>query len=226
MIKRRLWVLPVGLLLLFAALVALRWAMADLYHYQARFPEERWAKEGRYPSQAELDLALKNIDTSLSWKEAVPDALDLKGFLLWHKILLRQLEGDISQQEIDVIAAQAAQLHRRAIELRPRWPYSWASLALMKAYQGQFDQEYLQAIDRAVHFGPWENTVNIHITQAGMMGWFKLSPDARQQVIQNSVRGLRRNYSQVSGLLKYYQKTLIVCAHLPTKEPLFKRLCR
>jgi len=62
-------------------------------------------------------------------------------------------------------------LHRQAAEKRPHWPFSWANISNIKTLQGDFDEEFDQALINAVTYGPFEQTALDRAIYAGIRAW-------------------------------------------------------
>ncbi|MCV6621144.1 MAG: hypothetical protein OIF51_05265 [Cellvibrionaceae bacterium] len=239
--KHWLWFVPMVLIILVVIIFAFRFAMADAVSYPARYASDLWFKEDRLPTTEELDKALEEAESARSWNPYHAEYHDLKAYLLWLAILKEQREPQSeSQARINSLAQQAIDLHKTAIELRPRWPYSWSGIALMKAYQQKFDQEFEQAVLQAARFGPWENTVNIQLALVGQIVWLELqsrgqNPEGsdpsieakklKATIIENYNRGIRRNAKVIARNLKQSPHRYSICAHLSREFKQYKTVC-
>ena len=249
--KHWLWFIPVALVFLVLVIFAFRFAMADMVSYPARYASDAWFKEDRLPSIEELEKALEEADSARAWNPHHGEYQDLKAYLLWLAILKEQRDPKAeSQARINTLAQEAINLHQAAIKLRPRWPYSWSGIALMKAYQQQFDEQFEQAVHQAVRYGPWENTVNIQIALAGQLAWPTLANNRGQSplgsdpnkkgsdpknlaraeglktaIIENFNRGLRRNAKVIARNLKQSPHQYDICAHLSREHKQYKVVC-
>lgn len=247
--KHWLWFIPVALVFLVLVIFVFRFAMADMVSYPARYASDAWFKEDRLPSIEELEKALEEADSARAWNPHHGEYQDLKAYLLWLVILKEQREPKAeSQARINTLAQEAINLHQAAIKLRPRWPYSWSGIALMKAYQQQFDDQFEQAVHQAVRYGPWENTVNIQIALAGQLAWPTLATNRgqtpfinqgqtplaqaqkgadplRAAIIENFNRGLRRNAKVIARNLKQSSHQYDICAHLSREHKQYKVVC-
>ena len=119
---------------------------------------------------------------------------------------------------------EAIEGDRKATQVRPNWPYRWASRALRKASGRQFDTEFEGALIKAVTLGPWENSVNISVAEAGLLGWTSLAPSTQNAVIENIERGLKRNAPALKKSLKAINKLGMVCIYLKASNER-TRLC-
>lgn len=222
MAKSRLLALPLIALLLYLSYLAAGIGIADLYAYSPRQQVEHWQHSNTAPQSEAITTALNSIDQAIDWAPDNGEYRDLKGILLYYRALELTVAGD--QRSFTELTSASLASYRIAARLRPRWPYSWANIALMKAALNQFDEEFAQAVDNATRFGPWENAVNISITEAGFVGWHQLSETTRQQVLENTLRGLKRNNNQIKQRLKALNKLTLACIHIPS-GPARKKLC-
>ncbi|WP_372743124.1 hypothetical protein [Neptunomonas sp.] len=120
---------------------------------------------------------------------------------------------------------QALSLHETAIQHRPHWPYSWANKSLMKAYLGEYDEEFSTAIAQAAKFGPWELSANLTVLEAGLMGWRQLAPELQMQIVAAAERATEHRFQSVRLLLDRYTLRYPVCAQMK-RTPAQKKLCQ
>ncbi len=198
---------------------AFTWAMGDLYGYKVRYATTQWQARTGLPGLAEVVQAIEDADAALGWESDNPEYKELKARTLYYRALI---EGPDSVGVEDI--KEAISLHRSAIELRPRWPYSWANLVLMKAHLGEVDDEYQFALEQAVRFGPWEQSVHLSLTHAAVLSWSLLSKEQKALYAGNVERGLVRNFHAIRTTLDGYQKRSVVCAYLQ-RSAKQKRLC-
>lgn len=115
--------------------------------------------------------------------------------------------------------------YRTAISLRPTWPYTFADFAVAKANFGEYDAEFIEALNKANQLGARESYV-IHTTlELGLAAWNKL-PISSQKVVANAVERSvtwqlndRLNQKErifALSLVGYYQKLTDVCALMTT----------
>lgn len=193
--------------------------MGDLYGYKVRYATTQWQARAELPSLAEVVPAIEDANAALGWESDNPEYKELKARALYYRALIEGA-GAVGVEDIK----EAISLHRSAIELRPRWPYSWANLVLMKAHLGEVDDEYQYALEQAVRFGPWEQSVHLSLTHAAVLSWSLLSKEQKGLYAENVERGLVRNFHAIRATLDRYQKRSVVCAYLQ-RSPKQKRLC-
>ncbi|WP_299200254.1 hypothetical protein [uncultured Amphritea sp.] len=215
--NRKLALIP-AILLLALCIPAVKWGLADLNAYTTRHEVSKWESENRLPVPEELTKARVAIETALNWSRA-PEYYDYLGRLHHYNALISDnpLLKSTALQE-------ALVSYRHSNSLRPQWPYTQANIALIKAKSGEFDQEYQHMIRQSVSSGPWENGVNIALTEAGLLGWLSLNMDERKMIIDNIRRGIRRNPDHIKVILNRYNKRSLICANLQ-RDVYQRKLC-
>lgn len=193
--------------------------MADITAYRAEYALSEWEQSGRLPTGEELAQALENSASSLWWQPDNPEYLDLRAQLYIYQALLHW-----QQPAFLTATAESLRLYRESVQLRPRWPYTWARMALVKAYRLETDAEFSLALNNAVTYGPWEPGVHTTLTEAGLYAWDKLGLQHRRIVAENIHRGLRYERKMIVATAKRYNKTEQVCAYLPL-DMHSKRFC-
>ncbi|WP_261844956.1 hypothetical protein [Aliamphritea ceti] len=213
------------LLLTVMAYFSVRWMMADINSYPARnalINLQELDADAPIPVE-KLERAQKAIDRAIEWRADHGDYYDIKAGLSYSQALHAQQEKRF--RDYGKLMNQSLDLYRQASQLRPHWPYSWAGLALAKAKLSQMDEELNQAIDNSVLYGPWENTVNISISEAGLISWQYL-PEAQQQaVLANIDRGLKRNFKEIRNIAAQLNQTVLLCEQLQESKEKAK-LCK
>ena len=191
---------------------AFRWAIADISAYPVRYAIERWQLQPDSVDLVSLTKAGEEIDLALSWSAGNAEYYELKARLLLYRALLSK---NIAQTPTYINEIrQALSLHERAIEVRPHWSYSWANKSLMKAYLGEFDTVFIEAIKRAEKTGPWELSANLAVLEAGLLGWQQLSPGSQVVIIRAANRAAEHSPRAVRMLLGRYVLRFPVCSRM------------
>ena len=198
---------------------AFTWGMGDLYGYNVRYATAQWQKRSELPSADEVSAVLSDVDSALGWESGNPEYLELKARVLYYRALITNMSDD---GLADIAAAKA--LHLQAIQLRPRWPYSWANLVLMKSYLNEFDEEYQEALSNAVRFGPWEQSVHLTLSHAAALSWASLTKEQKRVYAGNIERGIIRNMGSIRSTIDAYQKRSPICAYLK-RDATQKKFC-
>jgi len=84
----------------------------------------------------------------------------------------------------------AKDYYRQSLAIRPAWPQSWASLALVKADLLEFDAELDQSLVNATVYGPYEPAVLEIVAGIGLQHERFLTPTVLEVVYGNIARGL------------------------------------
>lgn len=198
---------------------AVRMGVADVLAYKAKYQVKIWEKGRRLPSADEAEYALQKASSAIAWEPGNPEHMDLKAHVLTYKGLLHW-GGD----QFSTITAESIALYQASTKRRPKWPYTWSRLALVKAYRSEFDAVYADAIANSVQFGPWEPGVHKTLTEAGLIGWSQLDKVTRSQIVGNLHRGLRFEPQALTTMVARHQKRNEVCAYLPNDKHT-KRFC-
>ncbi|MCJ8341133.1 MAG: hypothetical protein MJK10_21940 [Pseudomonadales bacterium] len=197
-----------------------RLAIADVIHY----PVKSWIEsvDANEPvSGAELDKAEDKILRSISFNPDNAEYQEYLGRIHYLRAIGNFHDGSLFQENIQ----KAYLAHKQAIKLRPKWPYSWANLALIKSHQQQLDVEYLYAVNQAVRFGPWEISSNEALVQAGFNGWLKLSKNSQQITIDALVRIYQQTPKAARKLLAHYSAQDTVCPLLTLEKFKKDKIC-
>ncbi|WP_293268640.1 hypothetical protein [Neptunomonas sp.] len=198
---------------------AFRWALADISAYPVRYSIERWESQRNPVSLAKIEKAEADIDVALSWNDNNAEYYELKARILFYRAV--QTESDDYLQYI----RQALALHNTALLLRPNWPYSWANKSLMKAYLGEIDDDFSEAIEQAAKTGPWELSANLAVLEAGLLGWDQLTPELEALVLAATSRASEHGSNAVRVLLDRYEFRSFICSLLePSSHQ--KKMCK
>jgi len=91
--------------------------------------------------------------------------------------------------------AMAIKQFRAAAIIRPSWSSAWAHLAYTKVLDQQFDSEAMNALEKAMVFGPWKPMIQQKVIWVGLVAWDQLPAHQRESIgkhIQRSL-GARQN---------------------------------
>ena len=139
-----------AVLLLVAALFAVRVGLADLDHFRAKKLASGWDASKAPPSPDEVLRAEAAIEASLRHWRADPDALTLAAQIHGWKGYV--LAGNDPESLSDHYG-QALAMLREALRLRPAHASTWALLAEYKTLLGERDDEWHLARERALELG-------------------------------------------------------------------------
>ena len=219
---------------------ALAWGVADVAAYRARAWTETWANQDL--------LALRRgqlyVPAEQDWQEALA-AADLAHRLApWsaeYESLLGQVYASrhIGAADGDATAMpfwlQAETHYRRAIALRPTWPYTYVALAQTQRRMRRLDAAYEQSLRQALHFGPWEPSILMAIVDMNLDLLSQLQPSTRQLVLDTLRRGQAWTTDskgnpipygdQIWGHVVQAHKQFVVCGWLPRDDLQLRARC-
>ena len=216
-IKQYVAVISFATLAFICLIVALRFTSASFDYYQVRNILASWQESGNQQTLAEYQRAKAAIQSAVDSQPSHPLYQDLLGQVYeW---------GAIAGYEDQSSALQAAKAHYlRGTQLRPLWPVTWASLAMIKWRQQEFDDQLLTYLQRASELGPKKPEVHLLYVQLGMALYASNHPmllRIRDEFYHRISLGLRdpKSRGQVQALIKQYDAQKRVCRWL-RNEPL------
>lgn len=215
---KRVFAPALACLLIALCLPAAKRGISDINTYPVRYDIQRWQNENRTPTPTELADAQTAIQLAIDWNQS-PELYDYQGRLFHYEALI----AENSSQATNALQ-NALQSYQHSSSLRKQWPYSQANVALMKALLGEFDQEYLNMLRQSATNGPWENGVNLALTEAGLLGWVNLNKQDKHLIVENIQRGIRRNMRHMKVIISQYNKLSLVCANIQ-RDRYQKQLC-
>ena len=160
-VKQYVAVISFALLALVCLFVAMRFTAASFDFYKVRNIVTSWQEQGNTQSIEEYHLAKRAIESAVDSQPSHP---------LYQDLLAQVYEwGAISGYEPAEQALNAAKTHYLlATQLRPLWPVTWGSLAMIKWRLQEFDDEMLSYLDMAAKLGPKKPEVHLLYVQLGM----------------------------------------------------------
>lgn len=233
------WVMAACLALLFV-LWSLAWGLADLAAFRARAWVEAW---GHLAQQATVKQQAYD-PLPQDWEEARADgerAVRLAPFSADYREGLARVYASryLSTEDGAAIALpfqeRAVAQYRESIRLRPTWPYSYIALAQTLARMNRFDAEFEYSLRMALHYGPWEPAIMLAMTDMALDDLPRLSPAARQLVLDTVLRGQAWT-SDASGNAVPYgnqiwarvagrHQQMVICGWLPMKDRQIRSRC-
>jgi hypothetical protein len=189
--------ITIGVLLLtFLFVSAGRFGVAELLGLSATQEMNRWTQAQRVPTAEEL----LSVATRIEWAIRLADLNPSYHESLARVALLRAAQsGLLAELRSHSLEVARAQIHR-AIALRPVSPYSWTILLLVKRDLHEYDEEFRQALHRAVELGPWEPELLPQLADVGLSAWVYLPEKEQSLVSQVFIRGLQRQQSAMLAI--------------------------
>ena len=201
--------------------LALPRGLADLRAFEARNLLKSWETARREPAADEWNLAHRLLREARDLDPRQPSHLEDLARL--HELRARPLKpGDPLAQEL---LRQALEHQRQNLRLRPGSPYTWASIALLKARLPAPDREFESALRNAALLGPWEPLVQIALAEAGFRHWDALAPETRTVLRANALRALRRQDAKLFELARRSGKLAVLCTVRGVERSPLARAC-
>ena len=159
-------------------------------------------------SQNAIDDAKDRIRLALRHFPNQPDYLDLAGHL--QEFQANQV-GVIGKQRRELLESAAVH-YRKALSVRPLWPYSWVNLLSVKDKLGQVDSEFNKALQRAVETGPWEPRVQLEVITSGVRHWDRLGGVGKNLVREKVKDAMKVQPRETFAIMKTFGRPDLVCA--------------
>lgn len=122
---------------------------ANLKFYQAFQLEKSWQKSESLSSVTQFEQALKAIDQSNDSHPNNPHYLITQGLIYeWGGI-----SKSFDEKKQSDLLLHAKLYYLKAVELRPTWPVTWATLAVLKWRLEEIDQEMIDFLKQADKYG-------------------------------------------------------------------------
>jgi tetratricopeptide (TPR) repeat protein len=136
-------------LLIFLGYQAIKMLSANLSFYQAFQLENNWQKNKSLSSATQFEQALKEIEQSNLSHPNNPHYLVTQGEIYeWGGI-----SDEFDENKQRELLLQAKRYYLNAVELRPTWPFTWATLAVLKWRLEEIDQEMINFLKQADKYG-------------------------------------------------------------------------
>ncbi len=201
--------------------LALPRGLADLRALEARLLFMSWETARRHPSHEEWTLAQRRLREARELDPGRPNYLEDMA-RLYELRALPLKAGDTRALE-DL--RRALDHQRQAARLRPGLPYTWASIAVLKARLPEPDREFEAALRNAALLGPWEPQVQLAIAEAGFRHWDALAPETRAALGGNALRALQRQDGKLFEIARRTGKLNVLCALRGVERSPLARAC-
>lgn len=188
---------PVLLLLTLIAILGVlqtaRFGAASLDYYLVKNILDNWQDDLASSSAQEHQRASIAIADAQRSHPTHPLYRDLQGQVLEWAALAGFGEYEKSLQD-------AKQYYINAILLRPTWPVTYASLAMIKWRQNELDDELLMLINKADEYGPLKAEIHVFIVEFSLSLYSNNHPfyvNVRPLVKDRMRKGLRNKQSRL-----------------------------
>ncbi|MBU2892255.1 VpsP family polysaccharide biosynthesis protein [Colwellia sp. D2M02] len=205
--------------LLYLAAQAVTMLNANLHYYKAFQLKELWLKNKTLSEKSQYLTAISAINNANSKHPNNPHYLVTQGLILeWGGI-----SSIFSPSEQKSNLVEAKKYYLKALELRPTWPVTWATLAILKWRLNEIDQELINYLHQADKYG--SNIIEVH--QAWVDIGFYLYQNKSPYTAQ-IMSGLRRHLQlmlqdkqpwvrrSAISIIKRHHKEALVCKWLLT----------
>lgn len=204
---------PVIGLVLYLALHSAVLGLANLQALRVENQLKQWQK-GRVPERLEaFEPALRAANRALAMQSGNPHHYTLKARVL-------EWRGYRSGDQAEEQYRHALALHRRAAELRPLWPDTWAEMAVLKLRLGEFDADLDYYLAQADRLGPYTAVVHKAVVQAGFAK-LQRDPFVQPPLLETHIlRGMsdRRTRGAIARITKEHRQQIMVCRWLQLAE--------
>jgi hypothetical protein len=205
--KERAFCLLVMAICIFGFFNAFRFAAASLDYYTVRNILANWKNDNQV-TQEQFIRARETIDNAMFWHSSHPLYRDLSGEVQEWGVL----QAHLSQESLLAVKDDYIQ----ATKMRPSWPVTWASLAIVKWRLQEFDEEMLTYLNAADKLGDRTPEVHVLFSQLGLALYQANHPFYRNIAAQTPERvifGLRhtRSRGQVLAAIKQHDAFDTAC---------------
>lgn len=167
--------------------VAILQGIADLAAGNARGLMARWEVQGHVTGRTQWEVARDRLLLASRLDPLNADyAADLGRLMEWGA-------WQESPQSTGFIHSRtlANDFYVGAIRRRPTWGFAWAHYAENRLLLGREDDEFRDALGKAIELAPWEPGVQRKVAWMGMATWDRLPPELREMVSQNIERAVQ-----------------------------------
>jgi tetratricopeptide (TPR) repeat protein len=166
---------------------AFKFGSASLSFYHVKNILFEWQTEGDKQSETQYLVAKSAIQHALSNHPSNPLYVDIMGQIYeW---------GTIAEYENEQFGLEQAKLYYlKATQMRPSWPVTWASLAMIKWRSQEFDEKLLFYLEQANRFGPLKPEVHVIYSELGLALYSNNHPlllKIRKEVHKHLALGLK-----------------------------------
>lgn len=177
-----------------------------------------WRASGLEPDAGGVEWLIADLDAARAKAPGDPN--------------IEELLGTLSLKRIDRprFLEEALSHFRRAVDLRPTSPYSWADIVAADYRKGDSTGEIQAAIRNAARLGPAEPEVQRTVIDYGLALWDEESPQTRQAVETAITGAMKRDPAEALQIAERRGRLAVACRHLadaPRRvDPEWGLLCR
>jgi predicted Zn-dependent protease len=182
---------------------AVRWGAADLLVNDATREINTWAATRATPGIDTWMWVRADLQRAARWAETDPQAQELLG------VLHLQRSGRAEFPEV------ALEHFRRALELRPTSPYTWANVAEARYRLGMTSGEFERILVLTHRLGPSEPETQRLLAELGLAMWDEVGAETKAAVRAAVAAGMRRNPLEILQISARRGRLSVACPHVP-----------
>ncbi len=197
------------IVLLMFCWIPIRWGLADVYAYQARYQWQKWQQD----AHAELALwlaARDHLRRAIRLNPKNAEYLESMGRLYEEK----GRHSSALDGESNPFLVESVNYFEQSLKLRPGSAMTWANLALAHYQLNQLGGPFRHALHRAVSLGSWEPGVLDIVSDVGLGAWSSVAPETQQLVTENIKRQARHRAPQLWNSAQVHDQIDLVCGTL------------
>lgn len=185
------------ILTLAMAWVAFRWALADMWYFNASYQLDAWSKAEQVDNEQSYNEALEGINKALEYNPEHPHYYHIKGKVL-HWGLISKFKDNYTYQDIK-------QIYLTSISLRVAWPDIWSDLARINFIQEGLSVDTQKYLDKALFYGPYKKEVLLEVLDIYLQSWHELNKK-QIQFFNNQFEKLNNKPHLLKSILKNADK--------------------
>lgn len=195
-------VVPALVLLAWLGAEAIRVGSADAVVYDAAREMATWSASGARPGVQTAAWIAADLERAGASVPADPNIEELLGALAMRRIDRPEFPDE-------------ALVHlRRAVELRPTSPYTWAAIVEAQYRKGDTGKTFEAALRRAAELGPAEPEVQRTVADFGLAVWADEAPETLQAVEAMVTGAMKRDAGEILQIADRRGRLAIACRHL------------
>ena len=191
--------------LLYVMFTVFRYGIADIKHYQVTSIMKWWQKDHEQNdlnSWRETRIILQQVN------ELHPD----NPYYIELFAKIEEWQGKQSKGAAgEVFYRVALDALEHSIKLRPVSPYTWLSIATIKARLGEFDGLFSVAVEGAVRFGPWIASIQQGVAMISFRYWEQVPDALKPLMMDNLSRAVTIQKKNLLVLAEAHKATSLLC---------------
>jgi len=192
---------------LYMIYVAGSWGLADIHFSLAKKEINNWQSGKITLEEKDWDRLRATLSKAVRLDPKNPEI---------HEILAYAIEGHFftavsKEPEAQTVRLLALEHFRKAVILRPVWPYGWANLASIKYRLGQIDDEFFEALHNTVKFGPWEPGLQRLVVELWLNELAAFPQEEHRFVLEVVSRALEKQPDRILELIRKKGYLALIC---------------